>query len=56
MRARLGALMAKGSTFRGKSDEAPVRSMIRHHVAFAWIIVSVLAVFSFAYAINLLAR
>jgi hypothetical protein len=45
--------MVKDSTLRGQSDEAPVRRAIRHHVAFACIIVSLLAVFAFAYAINL---
>ena len=35
------------------SDEPRVESIVRHHVAFAWIIVSLLAVFAFAYAINL---
>ena len=33
--------------------ETAVRSAVRHHAAFAWFIASLIAVFVFAYAINL---
>ena len=38
---------------RTDGDETAVRRAVRHHVAFAWSIASLIAVFVFAYAINL---
>ena len=47
------ALMARDPASRRNSDETGLQKMIRQHVAFVWIIVSLLAVLVFAYAMNL---
>jgi hypothetical protein len=40
-------------SLRTDRDKTAVRRAVRRHVAFAWFIASLLAVFVFAYAINL---
>ena len=45
--------MARDPASRRNSDETGLQKMIRQHVAFVWIIVSLLAVLVFAYAMNL---
>jgi hypothetical protein len=39
-----------------RADDKAARRTLRRHVALVWVIVSMIAVFAFSYAINLIPR